>query len=129
MWIQAIREGPPQNPLQSPSVTGPPNAGSNGPGEAQESSSQLQHSLDNLSMGIFLQFCVKTMAWEKHMGTENLNSWFGQQPKSDQEFGYPWVSGLLEFDGKTTPEHGQSLSHRPKLPWDSRACEDHPCGS
>lgn len=61
----------------SPSVTGPPDADSEGPGEAQGSSSQVQHSLDKFSMGIFLQFCAKTMAWDKYTGTEDLNSWFG----------------------------------------------------
>lgn len=125
MWIQAIREGPAQNSLPSPSVTGPPNAGSKGPEEVQESSSQLQDSLDIFSMGIFLQFCVKTMAWD--MGTEDLTSWSGQQLNSDQEFGHPWVSRLLEFYGKTEP--GQNLSHHHKLPWDSTSCKAHPSRS
>lgn len=79
-------------------------------------------------MGIFLQFCVKTMAWDT--GTEHMISWLGQQSSSDEEFGYPWVSRLLEFDGKSAPKAGESLSHHPRLPWDRQtACGDHPFGS
>lgn len=46
--IEALREKPPQNSLQSPSVTGPPHAASKGPREGHKSASQLQHLLDNI---------------------------------------------------------------------------------
>lgn len=52
--IQALGERPPQNSLQSPSVTGQSNAVSKDPGEGQQNASQLQHLLDIISTRIWL---------------------------------------------------------------------------
>lgn len=58
---------------QSPS--GQPDAVSKGPGEGQESASQLQHLLGNISTRILL-----TVLCTKRTVTADLNGWFVQKP-------------------------------------------------
>lgn len=58
LWLSpsssVLRENPSPNSPQSPFVPGQPHAISKDPGEAQKSTSQLQHLLDSTSMRVLL---------------------------------------------------------------------------